>query len=144
MVKINTFQQHICGLPTCNKVSKCDCISQHINHKVIGHCSSKCLLLVQFCLARVFSPDFHKARAVVLCYVTDMTDFQTCVCWPLWLWAYQGQIILPLSTRSVLWQISCQTSAFPWATTPLKTLWLCPETISFGARKKGKKLSIMR
>ena len=36
------------------QVSKCDCISQHINHKVIV--LSKCLLLVQFCLAHVFSP----------------------------------------------------------------------------------------
>ena len=102
----------------------------------------KCLLLVQFCLAHVFSPDFHKARAVVLCYVTDATNFQTCVCWPLWSWAYQGQIILPLSARSVLWQISCPTSAFPWATTPSKTTWLCPETIPFGARKKGKFISV--
>ena len=139
-----TFSNHrICGLPTSHKVSKCNCISQHINQKVIV--LSKCLLLVQFCLAHVISPDCHKAcAAVVLCYVTDTANFLTCVCWPLWSWAYQGQIILPLSIRSVLWQISCPTSAFPWATTPLKTLWLCPETIPFGARKKGKKLLIVR
>ena len=40
---------------------------------------NKCLLLAQFCLAHVFSADFHKARAVVLCYVTDVRSFQTCV-----------------------------------------------------------------
>ena len=144
---INGKYKHIstafatCQQVTRFQVSKCDCISQHINHKVIV--LSKCLLLVQFCLAHVFSPDIHKARAVVLCYFTDATNFQTCVCWPLGSWAYQGQIILPLSARSVLWQISCPTSAFPWATTPSRTPWLCPETIPFGARKKGRKLVIV-
>ena len=34
---------------------------------------------MQFRLAHVFSPDFHKAHAVVLCYVTDATNFQTCL-----------------------------------------------------------------
>ena len=116
MGNINTFQRHLqLANMSHHEVSKCDCISQHINHKVIIHCF-KCLLLpvVQFCLAHVFSPDFHKARAVVLCYVTDATNFQTCVCWPLWLWAYQGQIILPLSARSVLWQAPFHEPQHPW------------------------------
>ena len=64
---------------------------------------SKCLLLVQFCLAHVFSPTVEQQRKPYgsLCYFTDATNFQTCDCWPLWSWAYQGQI-LPLSAHFLL------------------------------------------
>ena len=138
MGNINTFQPHL-RLPNKSQGFRFQSATVLVNTSITKSLFivlSKCLLLVQFCLALVFSPDFHKARAVVLCYVTDATNFQTCVCWPLWSWAYQRQIILPLSARSVLWQISCPTSAFPWATTPLKTPWLCPEIIPFGASLK--------
>ena len=146
MGNINTFQPHL-WLANKSRGFRFQSATVLVNTSITKSLSivlSKCLLLVQFCLALVFSPDFHKARAVVLCYVTDATNFQTCVCWPLWSWAYQHHIILPFSARSVLWQISCPTSTFPWATTPSKTLWLCPETIPFGARKKGRKWSIVR
>ena len=104
---------------------------------------SKCLLLVQFCLAHVFIPDIYKARAVVvLRYRRD--KFPNLCLLASWIMSISGQIILPLSAHSVLWQISCPTSAFPWATTPSKTPWLCPETIPFRGRKKGRKLSIVR
>ena len=148
MGNINTFQPGIStAFAACQQIFRFQTATVLVNTSITKSLFivlSKCLLLVQFCLALVFSPDFHKARAVVLCYVTDATNFQTCVCWPLWSWAYQGQIILLLSARSVLWQISCPTSAFPWATAPSKTPWLCPETIPFEARKKGRKLSIVR
>ena len=147
MGNINTFQPHL-RLANKSRGFRFQSATVLVNTSITKSLFivlSKCLLLVQFCLTHVFSPTVEQQRKPYgsLCYFTDVTNFQTCVCWPLWLWAYQGQI-LPLSARSVLWQISCPTSAFPWATTPSKTPWLCPETIPFGARKKGRKLSIVR
>ena len=97
MGNINTFQPHL-QLANKSQGFRFQSATVLVNTSITKSLFivlSKCLLLVQFRLALVFSPDFHKARAVVLCYVTDTTNFQTCVCWPLWLWAYQGQIILP-------------------------------------------------
>ena len=51
---------------------------------------SKCLLLVQFCLAHVFSPDIHKARAVVLCYVTEVTIFPNLCLLASWIVSISG------------------------------------------------------
>ena len=53
-----------CQQVTRFQVSKCDCISQHINHKVIV--LSKCLLLVQF-LPRTCSVQTSIRLALLVC-----------------------------------------------------------------------------
>ena len=66
MGNINTFQPHL-RLPNKSQGFRFQSVTVLVNTSITKSLFivlSKCLLLVQFCLAHVFSPDFHKARVI--------------------------------------------------------------------------------